>query len=187
MAWSHGKHWSSELIREALRPIVVRLGRMPSANELRVMGLNDLACAIPRRGGFRSWAATMGVQLKGTETHRGFLAEDEAAQMLTDLGICVVRQTARCEFDLLANGRQVDVKSARPGIYGRVPREYKGWMFHLRKVPATCEFYMLMCLSESGETDRVYLVPAEKAGTRMLTITPNGKYEKYRAAFNLLL
>jgi hypothetical protein len=181
MAWSHGKHWTSDLIRQELQPVVAKMSRMPSANELRAIGMNDLACAIPRMGGYREWAESMGVQLKGTETHRGQKAEDDAVLLLQARGDSVVRQTTRAAYDLLVNGKKVDVKSATPSSYGKGKDKYLGWIFGLNKPIHICEYYMLMCLDTGGVLKRVYFVPSGVAPLSMLTITPNGKYEKYRS------
>jgi len=162
---------------------------MPSTAELQDRGRNDLACVISRRGGFRSWASVLGVQLKGTETHRAMEVEDMVESKLVGAGFKVQRQTTRAPYDLLVNGHRVDVKSARPGVYGKGRghrHRYVGWMFHLAKVPATCDHYFLVCQDKDGEVVRSYVVPADEARVTMLTITPDGKYERFRDALDLL-
>lgn len=160
---------------------------MPSASELRAIGRNDLACAISKRGGFRLWAETLDLALKGTETHRGLEAEDVEIEFLKSKGFQVKRQTTRAPFDLLVNGWRIDVKSGKPSVYGNSKTKvYVGWIFRLAKVPATCDFYLLVCQDKSGSIERRYLIPAGAARITMLTITPCGKYEGFRDAFDQL-
>lgn len=100
----------------------------------------------------------------------------------------MLRQTTKCAFDMLVNGHRVDVKSARPGQYGgwQLKYRYMGWMFRLAKVPATCDFYLLVCQDKEGAIVKRYVVPADEAKITMLTITPAGKYERFLGAVHLL-
>jgi hypothetical protein len=173
-------------ISEELLLFAEKYGRMPSVSELHENGRNDLACAISRNGGFRSWAERLGLGLKGTETHRALAIEDEEQVRLERLGFRVYRQTTKAPFDLLVNGQRVDVKSGRPSIYGKDKNKYVGWVFNLIKVPPTCDFYLLVCQSRDGAVERRYVVPASEAQITTITITPSGKYERYRDADHLL-
>lgn len=188
MGHSHGTHWTTLLIMQALEPFAEELGRMPSANELRGQGRNDLACAISRRGGFKSWADRLGVGLKGSETELGQRVEREVAAWLEGEGFDVRRQTTRAPFDLLVNGHRVDVKSAHYTEYRKQGAEFNifGWVFGLSKVPATCDVYLLVCLSDSDEHMRRYIIPAAAAQVQTITITERGKYEPFRDALDHL-
>lgn len=186
MGYSHGTFWTNKLVYERLVPIISALGRMPSANELRADGKNDLACAISRRGGFKSWAQRMGAGQKGTETHRGQEVEESEQSRLESLGFTVLRQTCKAPFDLLVNGHRVDVKSAHAGLYGDARDQNTYWIFALAKVKPTCDFYLLVCLNSDDSVARRYVVPSSSAKIRTLTITPCGKYEGFRDRDDLL-
>jgi hypothetical protein len=114
--------------------------------------------------------------------------EDRVFALLEARGCTVVRQTTRAPFDLLVNGHRVDVKCGHTSIYGNDGRghTYIGWTFRLAKVPPTCDFYLVLCLAADDSTERLYAIPSSAATVTMLTITPHGKYEKYRDALDLL-
>jgi len=178
MAWSHGKSWSDELIEFELRWQAKTLGRMPTANELRRIGRMDLAMAVSRSGGFRSWAGRIGVELKGTETHRGNSVEDAMVGHLEKLGFRVDRQSTRAPFDLLVDGVKVDVKSgSQTGPSG-------AHTFGSMKIPATCDLYLACFVDGIGRIFSRYFIPASEARVVTLSIRPfgKGKYERFREA-----
>jgi hypothetical protein len=118
MGHTHGRNWTQQAIIEELNPIVELFGRMPSVNELKSIGRNNLSCAIIRNGGFKSWADNLGLQQKGTETHRGLYVQNLMAEWLRERGLSVIEQAMREDFDLLVDGVRVDIKSARYAEYG---------------------------------------------------------------------
>lgn len=54
-------YWTDPRIVKKLRPIVASFGRIPSANVLKAMDENDLACAIKKRGGVKKYSNILNV------------------------------------------------------------------------------------------------------------------------------
>lgn len=164
-------------------------GRMPSAGELRRVGRNDLACAVSKRGGFRTWASRLGLGQKGTETHRGQKWERREATLFRSMGFEVVEQSTRAPFDLLVNGYRVDVKSSSWRDYGYV----KGYLFNGIKGGGDCDFFDLLCLDGDSILHR-FVVPATVAKCKTLTISLSSvsgkgsrkKWHEYKDATDLL-
>lgn len=80
--------WNAARIEVELRPIIAELGRMPSADDLRKRGLRPLRNAINKRGGWRAWAARMGVQASGA-SRREWTEErvlDEVRAIASEIG-----------------------------------------------------------------------------------------------------
>lgn len=182
MGWSHGKSWDDATIESELRLMAGELRRMPSVNELKASGANDLACAIVRSGGFLKWSERLGLGRKSSETHRGQKWERHEADYFRSLGFTVEAQSARAPYDLLVNGHRVDVKSSmltRHGWYqfGGIDRG------------AGCDFFDLLCI-EGGVKARL-IVPASMANVVKISMTPTtleglGKYAAFVGAVHLL-
>lgn len=160
--------WNDDLIEAALLIEGERFGRMPSANELRDSGRNDLACAISKHGGYRVWSERLGLSQKGTETHRGQKWERHEAAFFRSLGFEVEEQTARAPFDLLVNGKRVDVKSSSWRDYKGV----SGYLFNGIKHGTDCDFFDLLGTG-GGHVLHRFVVPATKALCKTLTISPS--------------
>ena len=174
-------HWSNETIRAGLSAVAT--DRMPTANELRSIGRNDLACAISRAGGFRLWATRLGLPQKGTETHFAQQWERYEATRLRDLGHVVVEQTTRAPFDLLVDGARWDVKAAHFSVYENGSGLVRGYVFSGLKRGESCDVFDLLCI-EAGEVKHRFLVPSGHARVVTITITPktlagHGKYSAY--------
>lgn len=158
------------------------LGRMPSANELRASGANDLACAISRMGGFRAWATRLGLRQKDSDTHRGQKWERHEAEYFRSLGFEVEEQVTKAPFDLLVNGQRVDVKGSKLTKHGF-------YQFGGIKRGQDCDFFDLLCI-DGGVKSRV-VVPANKARVQKVCMMPStleglGKYGAFVGAVHLL-
>ena len=156
---------------------------MPSANELRASGANDLACAIPRCGGFLEWARRLDLARKGTETHRGQSWEKIEADFFRSLGLEVEGQTTRAPFDLLVAGMRVDVKIATYRSYPYKGHTIRGFFFAGLRYGADCDLFDLLCIRD-GKIAHRFLIPSDVARVQTLTITEssitgNGLYAKY--------
>jgi hypothetical protein len=174
------RRWDDESIAAALRPLIQKYQRMPSAAEMRVAGKNALACAITRRGGFEKWRRYMRASIKPSETTTGLRIQRVAARLLRAQGFRIDEQTTKAPFDLLVDGRvRVDVKSGSQ--YQNI-----GYIFALNKRTPTCDVYMLATLNSKQRPLTWYFVPSDKAKIVTLTITPNGKYAAYRGQIDLL-
>lgn len=181
------RRWSIDDIRSGLAVHAARLGRMPTTTEMRACGENALAVRASRSvGGIRGWAAGMGLELSGSETHVGQEHERRLAAWLTERGFTVTQQTTKAPFDLLVDGVRVDVKASTFHVY----RGSRGYAFALRparkKAPG-CDLYALCCLDDSGEVVSRYFIPASEATMQQATVTPSGqRWTKYKDALDEL-
>lgn len=167
--------WNAEGIELGLKAVIAKIGHMPSASDLRKQGRNDLACAIGRGGGFAFWQKMLKLPPKPSCTATGRNVELLAAEMLRKRGYRVTPQTTKAEFDLLINRKaKVDVKS------GRYHGAAGGYVFGLAKVPSTCHLYLLAPMDEEGDPLGWYFIPAHAAQVQTITLTQQGKYERYR-------
>lgn len=181
MGWSHGTHWTDDLVERELRELVPSFDRMPTSQELWAIGRKDLQVQIARRGGFRFWANRLGLKLSGSPTHRGQVVEDFVQRLLVSKGFAVERMTTSAPFDMLVSCVvRIDVKSSVHHAYatpdGHVVR---GFIFFTKKVPADCDLYVLCCIVNEQVRD-IYFVPAAKAKVQTITITPKGKYTIFK-------
>ena len=196
MGHSHGRRWTEAQIEAELLLVVAEVGRMPTMGELRDRGLNALGCKISRTGGgFRGWAAKLGVELRGTETHRGQVIETVLMQWLLERQFFVERQTTKCVFDLLVNGLKVDVKSAAMSTYVNVTKKgpktcNMGHVFGIYNnngAKTSCvDVYVLCGVNASGGILWRYFIPEPELRVHMVTITPNGKYSRFREDLSVL-
>jgi hypothetical protein len=178
--------WTAELIKSELAVIGASLGRMPSKNELSAMKKESLASSITRHGGYRAWALRMSLSLKNTETARGQIIEDAICLFLAEQKFVVERMTTRAPYDFFVNGHlRIDVKSAQYGEYGH-DHYSKGFVFALNKKIPTCDLYILCGVNKGNEILWRYFIPASQARITILTITPHGKYTRYRNNIHVL-
>lgn len=190
MGYSHGKRWDELSIEAALRPFVQTTGRMPSANELRAAGANDIACAVSRGGGYLFWAKKLSVAQKGTETHRGQSWERNEAALFRSLRWDVRPQTTKAEFDILVNGHRVDVKMSLWHEYQTKTHVCRGFTFAGIGQCAGCDFLDLVCVNGHYVVCR-FVVPARAARVETITITPSalrgrGRYGQWVNRLDLL-
>ncbi len=189
MGWSHGVHWSEELIERELRVHIRRLGRMPSAEEIRAAdGHGRLSSIISYGHGYKYWADRLGVAQKGTETHRAQAWERHEVDFFRGMGYDVTRHSTKHPYDLTINGHRVDVKMATRCDYGRV----KGFVFAGLKRGADCDFFDLVCTDGCEVTCR-FVIPAPMAPVHTITISPSnlsgigrGKWHKFKDRTDLL-
>lgn len=164
------RSWTDELIAEEARRVAQSLGHFPSAQELRQLGRNDLACVIGKRGGFLRWADRIGIARHGSDSDTGWEGEEAVRREFLARGIFCVRSKAiKAPFDLLAQEvLKIDVKSARFAEYGGKSAS-RGWFYRVGKI---CQadlviFYQL-------DTSSFYAVPWWKCPTTNLTIPVSG-------------
>ena len=174
--------WTDQRIEKKLREYISRLGRMPSASELRVRGDNPLACAISRSGrSFYEWAGFLGVPIKGSETKQGFVQETRIQQKLAGLGHSSELTSVKESFDLLVEGRiRVEVKMAT---------KYRGYyIFNFGKKASLRGFDLaiLECFESAGELAKTYLIPAEHCRTQTVTITGSHRWVPWLERWELI-
>lgn len=182
------RHWTDREIHWRLRRVVSDLGRMPSSSELRGLGLQGLASAVSRCGGYHKWSLRLGVEQKGTETHFAQRWERHEVGFFESLGFDVERQTTKAPFDMMVNGHRVDVKAAHFGVYqnNRSGGYCSGFIFSGLKRGKCADFFDLLCI-DGGEVVHRLIVPAPEARIVTLTVTPRtlagrGKYSRFMGA-----
>lgn len=183
------------MIARSLSPFVRRLGRMPTATELRLCGHGALATAVGRFGGFAGWARQLKTTQKRSSVSRGHAHERSEAAFFRRRGARVERQRTKAPFDLLVNGHRVDVKVAKWTDYatttsGGSPNGHvRGFVFAGLRKGRRCDFFDLIC--DSGRRVRRFIVPASVARVSTLTITRaslrgTGKYAPFLDQFAVL-
>lgn len=110
---------------------------MPSCQEIRDDGQNNLACAISKRQRFAAWANIFGVPMKDSDTKRGWAAEERVASELHAAGLNSIRQRTRAPFDIQAGPVRINVKSASFHSYGKVG----AWFMGMGKSALHCDVF----------------------------------------------
>lgn len=161
--------WTDEAVESELRRVAASLGgRMPSANELRAMGLEPLASRASRAGGLLGWAERLGLPVNKDANAPGF-GEAWEAHVVT-----VVRthrydaeaQRRHAPFDILVDGRvRVDVKASRHHDYGAV----RGFTFWLGTSWKRCDVFALVKVD--GPAPQILWVPSSEAEQQTITLT----------------
>lgn len=163
MAMTCRFRWTDADVEREIRAMARSYGRMPSAREMALHGRTDISNQVSRRGGFRQWAKRLGLKTKSSETLMGQLWELHEADLFHSLGMVVERQSTKSPFDLLVDGRRVDVKSAH--------RSQHGFAFAGLKNGRDADVFDLLCI-EGGDVMRRFVVPASEARVSTLTISP---------------
>ncbi len=152
------------------------MGRMPTAAELRARGRGGLAAAVGRLDGYRAWAEKIGAKQKAGAVHWGVSWEIYEAAWFRAQGRIVVEQATLAPFDLLVDGKRVDVKAAR--------RTQMGYVFVGIKEGRDADFFDLVCVNETDRVKHRFMVPAESARVHTITITDRtiagaGRYARF--------
>jgi hypothetical protein len=162
MGYTHGKRWSDEAIKTAIKEVMgaLEIKRMPSRKECEQHFRNtSLGNAVSRRkGGWYALAEEMGLPIKDSETYVGKRHEWLVSEMLRERGFEVEQMSQNFPYDLLVNDYiKVDVKASR--LYrGKLGNFYS---FNLEKRCATCDIYVLLALTDENEIKRVFIVPSK--------------------------
>lgn len=148
---------------------------MPSAPELRSLGLNALACRLSRDGGWVKWAKRLDLERRQSETVRGQAWEEYVADVLRSAGHQVQRQTTKAPYDLLVNSSvRINVKSARWSEYGAC----KGHFFGLGASWKKCDAFALVKV-DGSTTPQVLWVPSHELKQQTLTLTVRNQFNGY--------
>lgn len=168
MGHSHGRKWTDDDVRKELRAIANSTNVMPTANELRCAGRNDLAMQISRRGGFVHWAKQLGLATRNSQTSMGQRWEDHVCSLLKQHGHSVERQTTKARFDILVDDRvRVNVKSAHWNTYGAC----KGFFFGIGDTWASCDLFALVPIESDDRLPRVLWVPWHEARQQTIALS----------------
>lgn len=179
--------WTESLIEQRLRDAVAALAvsRMPTANELRSLpGGNALACKVSRTcNGFDGWADRLGLERAEHASRKGWRWEEWIAEQAEARGMNVERRRRVKEpWDLLINGRAVDVKVSRP--YKNSTGTFQ-WTFRIEREDLRRYFYILVAQQIEGPP-RIYIVPHQFMPCTCATIGVRSKYSRWLNRWDLL-
>lgn len=173
-------NWTKDLIVSAIKHTMAALdiNRMPTNEEMiNVRHSTDLSNVISKRGGFYHWADTLKLPVKESETKTGTIYEQKALGLLVEKGFSIERMTTKHPYDLLVNNHiKVDVKVST--AYWLKDSSLVNTV-GLSKEYATCDLYIIYLLHESGELDRMLVIPGHEVKHKYLNIGKNSKYNKY--------
>lgn len=180
--------WTDEKIKEELLKSIKILGidRMPTGNELKSIGRNDLHCKISRTKKYSGWAEELGLKLKtDNETRDGEKHEKFIYNKLTKMGYKVERMSHKHPYDLLVNDAiKIDVKSAKPYLSrGSGSRVHT---FSLNKDKPTCDIYILVALDEKSDYERIFVIPSYFIPMKMINLGTNSKYNRFINAWDYI-
>lgn len=180
--------WNDKLIESELIASmkILNVDRMPTANELKSIGRNDLHCILSRTKKYSGWAAHMGIALKRSETVVGQEAESKMADFLMRSNNFseIERMSTRHPYDLLIDRVvKVEVKYAR-SYYSN---GYKTITFNLSKDKPTCDIYILIAHDSDSGKEKVYVIPSHYVQMKMLNMGVKTKYEKYLNRFDYIV
>lgn len=170
--------WTDELIKSELLKSIEILGlkRMPTGEELKGIGRNDLHCKLSRTKKYSGWANELGLELKSSCTILGRTHEKEIAELLKIKGFEVEEMTTKHPYDLLVDKVvKIDVKVANPYLM----RGTRVHTFNLSKEKPTCDIYILIVLNEQGHKERILTIPSHHIQQKSISIGLNSQYNKY--------
>ncbi len=170
--------WTDELIeKELLKSIkVLQIERMPTANELKTIGRNDLHCKISRTKKYSGWAEHLGLELKQSETVKGQKYESKLKKRLESKGYKVEDMTTKHPYDLLVNKNvKIDVKVSAPHYHFGS----RCHTFRPSKKHPTCDLYICIALDEQEKFEKVFVIPSKFAQLVTLNICKESKYNAF--------
>ena len=125
----------------------------------------------------------------GKRPAAGFKEEDNTAKSLRQQGKKVKQMPRNEKYDMRVGNQKVEVKAAKKTKYkGSNGYPVEGYVFsNMKKNPAN-DKYILKCMSpDRSSVQKTYEIPSSEVKQRTLTITEDGKYEKFRKKANLKL
>jgi hypothetical protein len=189
MGYAHGTRWTDDLIKEKVLEVknALELDRMPSRKECENFFHNcSLTNAISRRcGGWVKLSEELGLSMKESDTWFGKRYEKIAAEMLQSEGFEVRRMNQNFPYDLLVdNCVKVDVKASK--LYTEKNGSF--YSFNLEKDFATCDFFILLAVSENEEIERTMIVPSwfVIANNQISVGVKKSKYHRFTDRWDLI-
>lgn len=167
--------WTDELIVERLRSISID-GVMPTVSYMNELHMNDIACAVSRRGGVDCCALMAGLKKSDKkDTGTGYAGEEATIKLLQGRGfVCTRAKSIKSPYDIIVNDSvRADVKTASYAEYGAS----KGWFFRIGKEPS-CDVVILY----RSDIDDCFIIPYYSCTGTNLTL--NKTYNKYRYYWN---
>lgn len=176
--------WTDELIREGIKQSMTQLNlsRMPTADELKDIGRNDLHCKISRTKRYSGWAEDLGIELKsGSETRKGTQYEEYVAKWLRKLEFKVETTSHKHPYDLLVDGSvKVDVKVSNP----YTSKNGTKYIFAGMKGMPTCDLFVFVTL-ENEKVKDVYVVPSHLVKQHTINFKEND-YQEYKNSWRII-
>lgn len=152
--------WTDELIVEAIKDAMnkLQISRMPTGEELKSIGRNDLHCKISRTKKYSGWAKDLGLKLKrGSTTRLGNGHEEATKDWLWNRGFDVELTSYKYPYDLFVNGCvKVDVKASSP-YHTKYGTKY---IYARMGAQPTCDIYIFVALDDNGQIKARYVVPS---------------------------
>lgn len=178
------RQWTDSDVKAELLGVCASLGHFPSNTELRVLGRSDLSCQVTRRGGFVFWSNKVGIGRNYSDSDFGWAGEAAVLRQIESHGLSAKRAGGtRAPFDILVEDRvRVDVKNANFASYPmKGNAACSGWFYRIGKLPQAD--IIALHQFDTGDT---YIIPWRNVTSSNVTITPNGKYKRYRNAWWIL-
>jgi hypothetical protein len=173
--------WTNELVKsELLKSIdLLNLNRMPTAEELKSIGRNDLHCKVSRTKRYSGWANELGLELKSSATNTGNEYEKRMADFLFKKGYSLKLTSNRHPYDLYVNNSvKIDVKVS--SLHGTT------WVFNLEKEIPTCDIYVLIALNDDKSTNCIYVIPSHHVQMKTIAMGIKSKYDVYKERYDLI-
>lgn len=175
----YGHKWTEDKLRDELLKCIdlLMLDRMPTAEELKSIGRNDVHVKVSRTKKYSGWAKELGLQLKSCETRVGQEWEGQLASFIALIGPHrVERMSTKYPYDLLIDGCvKVDVKTAKPHYkFG-----YRVQTFGINKTEPTCDIYILVALDENGKMEKMYVIPSHLMKMKTFHLRSESTWDAY--------
>lgn len=180
MGYTIGTRWTNDLIKEKINDVKLALGieRMPTSVEIiKVMNDSSLTNAIRRHGGYKYWADKLNLCQSECETRTGLRGELKAKEILESLGYKVDKMPVKHPYDLLVNDNiKIDCKVSK--LFESKQSKY--YTFNLEKKNPTCDIYIMFCIDDSFNIDKVIIIPSKFAHLTQLSVGFNSsKYDDF--------
>ena len=189
MGASHGIVWSDELIQEKIMEVVngEKLNHFPTHSEIiSFFGNKGLAAKISKRGGTVYWSERLGLPLKDSETTLGNKYESLA---ITDIyehtGLVGILMSENYPYDILVdNSVKIDIKAAYKFTNNCNAKAYS---FNLEKREPTCDIFILDCLKDEENYDKVLVIPSCRlVGQKQIGVGANSKWDVYSNKWDMI-
>lgn len=182
--YSHGTHWTHELIAQKIMESVDALGLkvMPTRKQLiQYYGDDKLTNKVSKTLGYYGWAKELNLPIQINDTSKAKLSEAHAAELLLAHGYRAERMLTNYPFDILVNDKvRIDVKFAN--LYCGPKGNF--YSFALRKKHPTCDIYMLIA---NASPEKIYFVPACRCVQTQIGIgETTSAYEKWHDRYDVI-
>lgn len=172
--------WTDVKVKEELLKCIdtLMLDRMPTAQELKDIGRNDLHCKISKTKKYSGWANELGLKLKESETAKGNRYEEHVRQLIerSSSHLKVKKMTTKHPYDLLVNDCvKIDVKAGKAHNHLGT----RAHTFRLSKKYATCDIYVCVALDEEETIEKYLIIPSSHVQILTLNLGKNSKYNRY--------